>query len=135
MSIESVIKHREDVIKKYPSLIIDLTEAQIQAETYSYHTTQHSEHQITASIIAAKQLGWMPNYLLEVSAMLRPKLLPEWKSPEWIAECEKWEHEHSISVEELALEYIEEFERIGVRLLEPLAKNKEGLLMSYHDLL
>jgi hypothetical protein len=126
MSIESVIARRNQAIAERPLLVVEMSPEEIDRLTFSFHGgSMYTEHQRAAARIAGKELQWHPRYALKVGAIDRPPLLWGGNQEKWLEQVANWERQHTLSVEELAQEFVVEFNRYGQRLLEPVMWSDE----------
>ena len=135
MSVEFRRSQIQENIKKYPALAIDLSAEEIDwyARGGGGDYKSPTDHQKAACRIAAKNLGWHPYYISEVCAAKRPSSMNEFADVIWDKKAARWQQQHDTTIEQLAVEYAEEFDEVGFRLYEPLDW-REGVRISAHDM-
>ena len=120
-------------IKRFPALVIDLTQDKINWLTPGNKVSGLTQHQKAACRLLAQRINWHPMYVAECCPMQRPELLPLHEDLAWEAQCQDWQNEHDSSIEDLAKKYEQEFTRVADRLFEPLDIHSDEVLMSAHD--
>jgi hypothetical protein len=119
MSIQNVIARRNKAIADRPLLVVGMTQEEIDAMTFAFAGgSTFTDRQREAARIAGRELQWHPRYVLAVGAIDRPPLLWNGHKEKWEAHVKKWERQQTMAVEELAQEFVLEFNRVGRQCFE-----------------
>jgi hypothetical protein len=119
-------------IENYPALAIGLTEAQIAWSNPGYRIGGISEHQKEACRLVGYRLRWHPKYIGEICPAPRPPLVASVTDTSWQEDCQNWQMEHDLSVENLADLYEPKFLGVYDGILSPFDWH-DHVRVSAHD--
>ena len=118
MSVETCKPHLLENVREYNLLLPEFNDDLDKiAEGYA-SVTGWSNHQKAAARLAARSLPWHASEVIFYNACQRPQLFKRMSAD--VRLYEAWKHQHSLSVEELATEWISDMNRMGDRMAELL---------------
>jgi hypothetical protein len=91
-----------------------------------------SEHQKEACRLVGIRLRWHPKYVGEICPTPRPPLVASVMDTSWQEDCQNWQMEHDLSVENLADLYEPKFLGIYSMILSPFDWH-DNVRVSAHD--